>query len=79
MAYELQDGQGTLFPNTDKKSDKSPDYSGSVKIEGKEYALAGWKKTSKNGRVFLSIKATFKDVDRPQPARQAPLDDDLPF
>jgi hypothetical protein len=34
MAYQQKDMSGALFKNTDKKGDKSPDYTGSVMIGG---------------------------------------------
>lgn len=46
---------GLLFPEREKKSDRSPDYTGKATIDGVEYRLAGWKKTGQRG-PFLSLK-----------------------
>jgi hypothetical protein len=42
---------GAIFKN-DKKSDKHPDYSGKINVEGKEYEIALWVKDGKNGKFF---------------------------
>lgn len=53
--------KGVLFPEKDKKSEKSPDYTGKVNSKcsqcghSEDKRLAGWKRQSKNGGVFLSI------------------------
>jgi uncharacterized protein (DUF736 family) len=65
--------RGVLFPNKEKKSEKSPDYSGSAEVNGVEYRLAGWKRTSKSGLAFLSI--AFSDKDE-RPGKPAPADDE---
>jgi hypothetical protein len=46
---------GALFKNTDKEKDGDRDYSGTINIDGVEYWLSGWVKTSKAGKKFLSI------------------------
>ncbi len=55
MVFVLKEGQGSLFKN-EKKSEKSPDYSGSLRIGGVDYRLAGWRH---EGR--MSLQATPKD------------------
>lgn len=59
---------GSLVPSTIRKSDKSPDFFGSIKIDPAylrdllqksdglvEIKLSGWKRQSKAGNNFLSI------------------------
>src|SRR5262249_36036176 len=43
--------RGALFRNDDKdpNDDKERDYSGTLDVEGTEYWLSGWVRTSKNG------------------------------
>jgi hypothetical protein len=49
--------RGVLFRAKERKSDKHPEYSGSVNIEGVEYWLDGWVKDGKSGKFFsLSVK-----------------------
>ena len=51
-----------IFKAEEKKSDKSPDYTSSVKVEtrtvlepGVEYSLAGWIKEAKTGTKYISV------------------------
>jgi uncharacterized protein (DUF736 family) len=48
--------RGVLFVKKNKKNEKQPDYDGNINVDGKDYALAGWKKTSQKGATFLSLK-----------------------
>jgi uncharacterized protein (DUF736 family) len=56
MAFELREGQGSLFKETLKKSEKAPDWRGTVKINGVDMELAAWDKLSRNGDHFLSVQ-----------------------
>ena len=48
--------KGVLFPNKYKENgDNRPDYTGTVDVEGKEYRLAAWERTSKNDNTYLSV------------------------
>ena len=61
MAYD-NTNTGVLFKNEKKSSEKSPDFTGKVDINGKEYRLAGWFKFgSKSGTKFISLKASEPD------------------
>jgi uncharacterized protein (DUF736 family) len=72
MAFELKDGNGSLFKNSYKEdeSDNKPNYTGTVKVRGTEYALAGWKRVSKSGVTYISVKVSDKNEKKR---------DDLPF
>ena len=80
MAYEPNPGWGSIFKNTDKRSDKAPDYRGTIKTpDGDLYEIAGWIKEGRNGGRFINVK-----VQQPLPegasergGQQA--DDDIPF
>ena len=56
MAYEQKDMSGSLLPNENKQGDNDPAYRGSAKIDGVEHWVSMWKKTSKNGKVYLSLR-----------------------
>jgi uncharacterized protein (DUF736 family) len=58
MAYELKDGQGSLFPNDRKEKDNHPDWRGTIKIDGKFYEISSWWKESpgKTGFHSLAVK-----------------------
>lgn len=69
--------RGVLFVNQ-KKSDKSPDYSGTLNVAGVEMNLAGWKKQSKKGTTFLSLNLSAKQQGGYAPD-VSDFDDDVPF
>ena len=65
---------GVLF-KTDpkkKKNENSPDYIGSLNVEGKEWTIFGLKKISKKNESFLRLSIV---ESKPKPN----ADDDLPF
>lgn len=55
MAFELKEGQGSLFRNTKKSKDSQPEYQGECKINGVKYRIAGWMKESKTGTKWMSL------------------------
>ena len=82
---------GALFLQTNKRSEKAPDYSGNLEISKELFKylldeakagrpikmdLAGWKKQSKSGTMFLSIVANKPYVKE---QKSAPIDDEIPF
>ncbi len=82
MAYD-NNMTGVLFPNKDKEG-QQPDYRGECEINGKKYEIAGWKKQSKNGNPFLSMK--FQEPrqrqEKPKKGRDEQFDDmsnDVPW
>ena len=54
--------RGVLFVKN-KKSEKQPDYEGTINIDGRELSLAGWKKVSQKGATFLSLKVSEPRVE----------------
>jgi uncharacterized protein (DUF736 family) len=75
---------GALFKNEDKKSDKHPDYRGQLDVEGEEYWVSAWIRTSKAGKKYmsLSIQAKEEQTRESTPARtnrNEDFDDDIPF
>jgi uncharacterized protein (DUF736 family) len=78
MPYEMKDMSGSLFREQEKKSEKSPDYTGKVKIEGKELRLAGWIKQTKSGDTYLSL-AVSEPREAGAPPVKKPSTDDIPF
>lgn len=55
--YEQKDNTGALFSNKEKKTtEKHPDYTGSVKVNGKEMRIASWITESKSGMKYMSLK-----------------------
>lgn len=71
---------GVLFKNKDKSSDKAPDYTGKINVNGTEMRLAAWIKDGKSGK-FMSLKVSEEEGQRgrtPPPADDF-NDDSLPF
>jgi hypothetical protein len=66
--------KGALFRNDDKdpNDDRDRDYSGSINVEGTEYWLSGYVRTSKNGKKYLSLSVKPKQ-DKPA------TNDPIPF
>lgn len=57
-----KDNSGTLFKNSNKTSDKHPDYTGTINVNGKEFRLAAWENESKDKKTkFLKISVSDPD------------------
>jgi len=54
MQYD-NTNSGAAF-RKDNANPKAPQYSGPLNVNGKEYEISIWEKTSKAGKPFLSIK-----------------------
>lgn len=55
MAYEHNDGNGSLFQNK-KENDNQPDMTGSCKIDGRVWRVAAWLKETSRGQKMFSLK-----------------------
>lgn len=79
--------RGVLFKNQRKESDKHPDYTGNINVDGTEFWLSAWIKDGAKGK-FMSLSIKPKD-EQPQAAKRdaissgrslkADMDDDIPF
>ena len=79
MQYD-NTNRGILSKNENKSSEKHPDLSGSLNVNGVDYWLSGWTKVGKNGK-FLSLSVKPKDAQKPKKDEQFIDDslDDAPF
>jgi hypothetical protein len=79
------DNSGTLFKNEDKDKDGAnpnwPDLKGNITINGQEYWLNAWFKTSdKTGNKFISLSVKQKEKgSKPRPKQANAIKDDLPW
>jgi len=79
---EQRDMSGTISRNKDKTepgaSESWPDYKGSVRVEGRDYWLAGWIKERPHGKC---LSLAVKPKEAPAETRAPPADDDdgMPF
>lgn len=86
MAYELREGQGSLFKNKHKTADNHPNARGELLLDGVLYEVSAWTKKTKLGEPWQSLQVKRKEP-RPQAEptwgsdrKAAPdFDDDLAF
>lgn len=52
---------GALFKNDRKETDKHPDYRGTLNVNGVEFWVSSWIKTSKAGAKFMSLSVQPKE------------------
>ena len=81
--------RGALFINNRRTTDKHPNMTGSINVDGREYWISGWTKfKSSSGEKFLSLSVTPKEqqTQRGEPTGSAvdgmdrmPGDGDVPF
>ena len=65
MPFEIREGSGSIFENENKKNENSPDYTGTIKINGELYSLALWNKVAKTGTQYQSVKVSVKEQKNP--------------
>jgi uncharacterized protein (DUF736 family) len=53
---------GAIFKNDRKEKETHPDLGGILNVEGKDYYINAWKKTSKAGTPFYSLSVKLKEV-----------------
>jgi uncharacterized protein (DUF736 family) len=73
---------GALFANADRKTDKHPNARGTLNVEGREYWISAWTKTSKKGEKYQSLSIQPKeprDEARAVSRADGAFDDDVPF
>jgi uncharacterized protein (DUF736 family) len=83
---------GAIFKNENPSSEKSPSHFGSLNLtkekNGAQLRLSGWKRTTQDGKEFLSLviepaqpqRADYDDsVPAKAPAKRNPVYDDIPL
>ena len=78
---------GALFKNDKQGNERRPDYTGPLNVNGTDYWVSAWLKSSKAGQKYMSLSIQpkqAKDDRRPergaQPATPADeFSDDIPF
>lgn len=53
--------RGVLFKNNKKDTDRHPDYTGNINVDGVEFFISSWIKESSKGNKFMSLSVTKKD------------------
>ena len=83
MSYD-NSNSGIISKNDRKQTDKHPDYTGTINVNGVPHYLSGWIKQRNDGTgSFLSLQIKPKE-ERQAPAKQAKTpafddDNDPPF
>jgi len=81
--FKHKENSGSLFKNTNKKTDNHPDYTGIIDIGGKVMRIAGWKKAGKEGTTFLSLQVSEEKQEEQKTNKKASpfdgMDDSIPF
>lgn len=79
---------GMMMRNRNRETEKHPEFTGSINIDGVEYWLSAWVNTGKDGskiqgQKYFSLKFKPKDESKPKaPSKEQDyddLDDDIPF
>ena len=87
MAYEQKNMNGVLFVNDRKDKETHPDYKGSATVNGVEMWVSGWRKSTKDGKKYLSLAFKAKEGQQqsapqnqqPQPEQDPGFGDEIPF
>lgn len=76
----------TLNKNDRKETDKHPDYTGSLNVDGREFWLSAWLKDGSRGKFFsgsIKPKEPLREAAsmsvRPAHIPAPLIDDDIPF
>lgn len=88
MAQYDNTNSGILARNENRKTDKHPEFTGSLNVDGVDYWISAWVNEGKpggkmEGKKYFSIKVNRKDQQggTSKPIRQSYSDDfdDIPF
>ena len=88
MGYEMRELSGSLFKNDKRELESHPNMNGSALIDGVEFWISAWTKTSANGVKWKSLQFKRKEARqpaaRPEPSQYGKsgfedMDDDICF
>jgi hypothetical protein len=89
MADYDNTNRGSVWKNEKKETEKHPDFTGSVNVEGKEYWVSGWKRRPDQSDKAPALSFSLRAKDESAPTKQAEtsgggannadFDDDIPF
>jgi hypothetical protein len=56
--FENKDLTGAMFKNEYKQRDNQPDVTGTARINGVDFKVSGWNKTTSSGKRMVSLAFT---------------------
>jgi uncharacterized protein (DUF736 family) len=62
---------GALFKNDKGGNEQRPDYKGTLNVNGQEYWISAWLKSSKAGQKYMSLSVQPKEARQSVAPRQA--------
>lgn len=75
--------RGQIWGNDRKETDKHPDFTGSLNVEGVEYWVSAWKRKPDANPKAPSLSFSIKKKEQKQPVDYAPqqndINDSIPF
>ena len=75
--------RGALFKNSRRRNDDDPLYKGNINIDGRDYWIASWLKTSRDGDKYMSLSVRPKDEIKADKSLKTsasrPFDEEIPF
>lgn len=81
MGYD-NTNKGALFKNADKQEETHADYRGSINVNGEEFWLSAWTRTSAKGVKYMSLSVQPKNAGSAKTTRgedKSDGDDSIPF
>ena len=76
--------RGALFKNDKQGKESRPDYKGTLNVNGQDFWISAWLKSSKAGNKYMSLSVQPKEAQAGTERRAAPaagdtFSDDIPF
>jgi len=81
MEYD-NTNRGSIWKNEKKTTDRHPDFTGSLNVEGVDFWVSAWKRKPDASPNAPALSFSVKKKDAPpihQPEAQPALNDDIPF
>lgn len=83
-----ESNRGAIWKNEKKETDKHPDFTGSINVDGHDYWLNGWRRPPDASAKAPAMKFTVRRKDgkpqqqeqpRTQQQKRAEIDDEIPY
>jgi len=82
MEYD-NTNRGSIWKNEKKETEKHPDFTGSLNVDGVDYWVSAWKRKPDASAKAPALSFSVKPKDAPKqqnaPVQTADFDDDIPF